>query len=168
MTVCPKGQGLGWRSVFDADAKEAVVGLAAVSNYEFSELARKICVVGIKVERLLKELPDIRVRFGNGGGDDLGYLRSLRSGHDIAVGWEPKIAPAGNQIRRIPGAGDVLGPDAMGDSHPCTAETVALFLGVLQRGCQDVFPVFLEPLASDGRLRSGWRRLHEVRNLQDF
>jgi hypothetical protein len=53
MTVWPKGQGLGCHTVFDADTKEAMVSLAAVSNYEFSQFARKICVVGIKTERFL-------------------------------------------------------------------------------------------------------------------
>src|SRR5690349_21440752 len=95
-------------------------------------------------------------------------VSGLRPGHGVAIGREPEIATACSQLRRSPGIGNSLGFDAMGDSHPCPAETVALLLGVLQSGRQDAFPVFLEPLASDGRFRSGWCGLHEVRDLQDF
>src|ERR1035438_8774905 len=145
-----------------------MVGLAAVPDYEFSQLARKPCVLSIKIKRFLEELPDIWVRFGNGGGNDLGRLGRVNSGIRIAIGWEPETSPTGYQIGRIPTIGDGLCRDAMRDSHPSPAETVTLLLGVMKRWHQDLFPVFLEPLASDERLPSGWCRLNEVRDLQDF
>lgn len=95
MSIRPDRRGLGAQSIFEADPKEAVVGLPAVANHEIAQFARQIGVVRVEIQRFLEELADVGVRSGDGDGNDLGDFRSLRGGNMVVIYGLPHLFPSG-------------------------------------------------------------------------
>jgi hypothetical protein len=128
MAIRPGREGLGALPVFNADAKEAVVGLTAVADDELAEFAGEVGVAGVEVERFFEELADVRVGGGGGSGDDPGKFRAVGGDNAFAIGEGVKFFPSGSGFGRIPSSGQGFQCDTTGEADPGLGKIAAVAL----------------------------------------